>query len=482
MRHVALYCRLSPRPDGKYEGVDAQERWGRDYATSAWPDLPIEVFADTGISASNGDNRPEDERLREWIRAGRVAHVWCVEQSRLERREVEWFTLAAELDAAGIAEVHTNRDGIVRVRDEVAGIKAVLAAGEVRKLKARVNDRLAEIAANGEPPGVRPFGYIHARGADDTRTYAIVPEQAEAIRFAADKVLSGWSLSNIAAELDGRGLRGVHGGRITAGAVRLILTSPSTAGLRVHRGRVVGKGNWPPILDEQTWQRVGAKLAANRTVSRSDGGTYPVGERHRGNPAGRKYVLTGGLALCGVCGAPLVGSNKRMRNGRQHPYLLCAPAKGGRACVGIMLPETEAYVVGEMFAELDKPAFLDAIADDDHEARRDSIVAALAGAETQRNELAELWATPGELTAAEWRTARRALAENEERLRAELVALPSPILDVDIATARESWSAMTLDEQRAFTRLFIAAVTIERAKPGTRVFDPGRVNIAWRTL
>jgi site-specific DNA recombinase len=481
-RHVALYCRLSPRPDGRYEGVDLQEKWGRDYATSAWPDLPIEVFADTGISAANGDDRPEYERLREQIRTGQVAHLWCVEQSRLERREVEWFTLAAELDAAGITEVHTNRDGIVRVRDEVAGIKAVLAAGEVRKLKRRVNDRLAEIAANGEPPGTRPFGYIHNRLVDDTRTYTIVPEQAEAIRFAADKVLSGWSLSNIAAELGGRGLRGAHGGTITARTVRDMVTNPSVAGIRIHSGRAVGDGNWDPILDRTTYERVKTKLAENRVVRRIDGGTYPVGDRHVGNPAGRKYMLTGGLAVCGSCGKPLVGSNKRMKNGRQHPYLLCHPVRGGRGCVGIMLPETEAYVVSEMFAELDKPAFLDAIAADDHQARRDGIVQALGDLEAHRNELAEMWATPGELTAAEWRTARRALAEREQQLRIELASIPTPLAGVDIDQARESWASMTLDEQRELLRIFIAQVTIKRAKPGTRAFDPGRVDITWRTL
>jgi hypothetical protein len=34
------------------------------------------------------------------------------------------FEFAADLDAAGLTQVHTNRDGIVRVGDEVAGIKA----------------------------------------------------------------------------------------------------------------------------------------------------------------------------------------------------------------------------------------------------------------------------------------------------------------------------------------------------------------------
>ena len=36
-RYVALYLRLSPRPDGSYEGVDVQEWWGREYAAKTWP-------------------------------------------------------------------------------------------------------------------------------------------------------------------------------------------------------------------------------------------------------------------------------------------------------------------------------------------------------------------------------------------------------------------------------------------------------------
>ena len=115
--YAALICRLSPRPDGKYEGVEDQEKWGRAYAAEHWPGLPVEVFADRGISAANGDHRPGLERFREWLADGRIAHVWAVEQSRISREtdgRYPWFTLAAELDAAGVHEVHTQRDGIIR--------------------------------------------------------------------------------------------------------------------------------------------------------------------------------------------------------------------------------------------------------------------------------------------------------------------------------------------------------------------------------
>lgn len=478
-KYVALYCRISKAPNGKTEGVKAQEKWGRTYAAGAWPDLPIEVFADNNLSAANGGPRPEFDRFREWLAAGRIAHVWVVEQSRLERREVEWFQLAAELDAAGIAELHTNRDGIVRVRDEVAGIKAVLAAGEIRKLRQRTNDRLAEIAAEGRPHGGRTFGYRRAIDATGAKTLEIVPGEAEALRDAANKVLSGWSLSNVAADLTGRGVRGANGGTITYKTLNRMLTNPTVAGQRVHQGQIVGRAVWEPILDMATWQAVRAKLSKPRAVQTSNGDTYEISAQSYGHSqrSRRSYLLTGGIAVCGRCGAAL-GAQRRRVKGRQLDALYFC--KGG-FCVGIMADGLEAHVRDVLLDELDKPEFLQALAADDHAERREAILASLAAADRQREELAGMWATPGELTAAEWRTARRALAQHEQDLLAELAALPAPITNVDISQVREAWPAMTLDERREIVTMFVDQVVVNAAKPGTRAFDPDRVSIKWRT-
>lgn len=444
----------------------------------------MRVFPDNDLSAAADDVvRPEYERLREAIERGEVAHVWAVEQYRVERREIPWFQFAAVMDDAGISELHTNRDGIVRVRDEVAGIKAVLGAGEVRRMKRRINDKLADQAAQGVPAGSRPFGYRHGTLADGTRTYVQVPAEAAALRQAAEWVLSGWSLSNIASELRGRGLRGAHGGKVTPGSVRSSLLAPTIAGHRVYRGEIVARGNWTPVLDHDTWQACRVRLTQPRRVRRADGkGTYPITEKHNGH-AGRRYLLTGGLAVCGVCGKPLAGAMKSLRNQRQAPYLLCHPTKGGKGCVGTLLEKAETVVVERLFAELDKPEFVSTLAADEHAGRRDEISTALDNIDRQRGELAALWATPGELTAAEWSEARRGLGENEQALPREYATLPPPELDVDVAGARQAWPDMTLDEQRAFLRLFVASVTLHPARPGApRVFDPERLEIVWRTL
>ncbi|MEI8409298.1 MULTISPECIES: recombinase family protein [unclassified Kribbella] len=479
-KYVALYCRISKAPNGKTEGVKAQERWGRDYASSAWPDLPVEVFADNNLSAANGGPRPEFERFREWLAAGRIAHVWAVEQSRLERREVEWFTLAAEFDAAGVSELHTNRDGIVKVRDEVAGIKAVLAAGEVRKLKQRTKDRLAEIAAEGRPHGGRTFGYRSGVDEHNKKTLLIVDSEAAALRDAADKVLSGWSLSNVAADLTRQGIRGVNGGTITYKTLNKMLTNPTVAAQRIHQGRIIGQAVWEPILDMPTWQAVRAKLSKPRAVRMSNGDTYSITEHQYGahsTRSRRRFLLTGGLTVA-PCGGPMSAQRRKVKGRRLDALYFCKTDH----CAGIMADGLENHVRDELLAELDKPAFLAAVTADDDGERRKTILEALDAVERQRNELAELWAAPGELTAAEWRTARRALAEREQELQAELVAIPAPLVGIDISQVREAWPNMTLDEKREMVEMFIERVTVRPAKPGTRSFDPERVVITWRTV
>ena len=466
---------------GRAEGVTAQEKWGRAYAAQTWPGVPVRVFADNDVSAASDDVvRPKFELLKAAIERGEVVQVWAVEQYRVERREVAWFEFAALMDDAGIPDLHTNRDGVVRVRDEVAGIKAVLGAGEVRRMKRRLNDTLAEKAALGQPQGGSTFGYRHAKNSDGVKTYVVVPEQAEAIRQAAEWVLTGWSLAHIAAELGKRGLRGARGGAVGINLVKSMVTCASVAGYRVHQGEIVGRGNWEPILDEQTWQACRLRLSQSRRVVRADGGTRFVPETHTGYTA-RRYLLTGGLVVCGVCGHRLVGGQKTMGD-KKVPYLLCHSNSGGRYCVGILADNTEEFVVGKLFDELDKPEFLNAIAADAHGPHRDRIVAGLDALERRRRELATMWATPGELTNAEWREARGALAENERRLRAELDEIPPPVMDVDIAGAREAWPDMTLDEKREFVRLFIERVTVVRGVRGRSRFDSDRITITWRSV
>jgi DNA invertase Pin-like site-specific DNA recombinase len=482
-KYVALYCRLSPRPDGKYEGVDSQEKWGRQYAATVWPGMPVEVFADKGLSAASEDtHRPQFERLREWVAAGRIAHVWTVEQTRIERKEIQWFVLAAELDTAGIHELHTKRDGIVRVRDAVAGIKAVLAADEVRRLKKRVNDRLDEIAAEGRPAAGVHFAHRRAVDQDGNKILVLDEDDAAVVREVAGRVLDGWGLITIANDLTARGVRGKNGGRLSPRGIKGMVTSPSVAGHRVHRGRIVRRGCFPAVLDESTWQAVCARLSQPRRVRRTDGQPdIEINEKFFGKSGARKYLMTGGYVICAVCRAPLTGSTRKMGNS-DVPYLECHRQLGGRGCVGIKMEPVDKYVLNELWAELDKPEFLEQLNIDGYAARRDEIGVKLTALQARRRQLAERWGA-GDMLDVEWQAARQSITTTENVLNDELAAMPPPAIGMDIGTAQQAWPDMTLEEQREFLGLFISHVTIAKGWRGKKSDDgvnTARIDIEWK--
>jgi hypothetical protein len=168
------------------------------------------------------------------------------------------------------------------------------------------------------------------------------------------------------------------------------------------------------------------------------------------------------------------------------PYLLCHPkTKGpkgkGQGCLGVMLPEVEEYVLAELWARLDSPEFLEALADDDdHEEERARLVTLLEGIDGQRRELAAMWGRR-DLTTAEWQAAKAELDEQERRANADLAVIPASSSTLaDISGAEEDWQDLTLDEQRAFIRRYVAKVTISRAtrfgRPG---LDTDRVHIEY---
>ena len=117
------------------------------------------------------------------------------------------------------------------------------------------------------------------------------------LRRAAAAILKG---STLRAEARRLGL--------TKTGLRRALTAPRTAGLRQHREETYA-ATWKPILDEQAWLALRALL---------DGNAGP-------GTTSRRYLLTGGLAVCGLCGANLVARPKA--DGRR--CYVCATDQGG---------------------------------------------------------------------------------------------------------------------------------------------------------
>ena len=130
--------------------------------------------------------------------------------------------------------------------------------------------------------GLRKFGY-------DRDGQPLEPE-ASALRQAADDVLVGRSLRGIAMDWNNHGFTTTRGNAFTSLQLRRTLINPLYAALVTYQDKVVGPGEWEPILDEDTHRGLVAYL--------SDPTRRPVVSFER------RHMLSG-VAICGICGTPL---------------------------------------------------------------------------------------------------------------------------------------------------------------------------------
>jgi hypothetical protein len=284
-----------------------------------------------------------------------------------------------------------------------------------------------------------------------------VKTEAAVAREAAKRLLAGEPLQVIARDFNARRLYTATRREWTAQTLRQVMMAPRLAGLRVHRGEVVGKGDWPPILTEQQHARLLAMFGARRRPGRP-----PVS-------------LLGGLVVCGGCGSKMWQSASRSdyrRYGCQ-----AAPGRGGCGGVSIRGDHTEDIVVEVVLARLDTPQ-LAAEVGAVHDASIEEQIGALEGRMT---ELADVYGA-GRITITEWMRARDPLEEQLARARRTRDEASGLLILADFReprVLRQAWPKLSTDERRTILAAVINRVVIAPAEKRAR-FDPDRISIEWR--
>lgn len=173
----------------------------------------------------------------------------------------------------------------------VASILGSVATAEVEHAAERKRRAFQQMAESGRPKWRKAFGYLDAGGDRRELDPATAPLVAQAYR----DILAGASLNDICRTWTEAGATTINGKPWKAPQLSLFLRNPRNAGLRayqakrgkVDRDSIVGKGSWPPLVDEQTYWAAMALMDAP--------------ERQPGPKTARKYLLTGMLG-CGKCG------------------------------------------------------------------------------------------------------------------------------------------------------------------------------------
>ncbi len=458
-----VYLRISEDKTGEELGVTRQRE---DCLTLArhrgWTVTREHPENDT--SAAGGKARPRFDQLLAAVELGEVDAIiaWSLDRLTRNRRDTVRLIEACEPHRVVIALVRgSDLDMSTPAGRLTADILAGVARHEIEQKADRQRRASQQSAEGGKPPsGPVPFGFL-----PDRTTHH--PEQAAAIKAAYKALLAGESLASIACRWNEAGLTS---GRIRTGVidtgepskwraetVRAVLLKPRNAALRSYRGEVVGEAQWKPIVPVETFQAAVALL--------TDPG------RRQAAPSTRGHLLSG-IALCGVCGAPVNAGTRRP----EYFAYRCRTA-GHVARRG---DHVDDYVRAVVVARLSRSDAVDLLRDDTRPDVGELRIRSLA-LRSRLDSLATGFAD-GELTASQLRT-------GTERIRAQITEVDAALaaagqVDVlgDLAGVPDVavvWDGLALDRQRA---VIDALMTIGLHPPGqgARVFDPSSVRIEWR--
>jgi hypothetical protein len=356
------------------------------------------------------------------------------------------------LDGRPIALVQDSIDTSTAMGEGVAAMLASVARTESENIGKRVRRKRDEQAEKGLPGGGRrPFGY-------EADGMTIRESEAQAFRHAIRDALAGKSLSAVCREWNAAGLRGPQSGKPwNTTTLRWVLTNPRHAGLRVHRGEIVGAAAWPALIDRATHEAVVALLGRNRD-------TQP-----------RRRSLLTRLVRCGTCGTQMDrrGPTFRCRRSSQHP----------EAC-GHMTAAASALeaLVEEMIVDLlDSPKLAAAMANRNDEDDNDA-AHTLAVAEAKLAELDTMLGA-GELNRASYLRARKEPERKLEDARRRLAHTNGRHALEPFRAGehpRDLYAALDVDERRAVISALLDRIIIHPARNRAPSFDPGRVEPIWK--
>jgi site-specific DNA recombinase len=495
---TVIYARLSKTEKKKQtvESIEAQiadcMTWAND--DSRHPSVVYEVVAvfQDNITASrfSTKDRPDFVRMMQLIRAGKVDAVLVTEQSRLDRQTwnvIDLIKLALETPFREIVKVRRNEitdpsteTGVIRTVDQ-----ALRDREESTQISERVRAKKLRQAVAGEfPGGRRPFGW-EADGVTP------IEREQELIRWAADQILAGASLSSLTRSLNkrlqnGDGLPTAFGGQWQRSTLQFIFRNKRIIGIRVHHG-VEHKAQWNAVIPREQWDRIQLRLDANQS------------RRNSQIKGGRTYLLTGYL-VCGTCDNYMTGSGHTRRGKLERRYY-CRPEYSPgipRGCgkVSRLADPIEALVTRAVLFRLDSEGFAQTFANATQDTEMQT---ALAEHQETKTQLAKVVA---DYYREKDKYVQDALAQFRGELQARLAQIAQRMERIESSRiltgvpfgekVTELWNDADQGVQRNLIGLLLHKIVIQ---PSGRVgltrwtddvtghswlFDPSKVELHWK--
>ncbi|MFT4230001.1 MAG: recombinase family protein [Microbacterium sp.] len=355
---AAIYTRISKDKEGRAVGVKRQEALCRELADKLGFNV-VAVFSDNDISASRRSRKPRPgyKALLKGAWDGQYSKVLSYSSSRLTRRPREfedWIDLFDErrlvVHAVNVSAGHYDLSTAQGRGD--ARRRAASDAEESDEISERVKAASDDCARRGDwHGGIAPYGYrrevIECTYVDedtdqerighksvlviDDAEAAVVREAIERLTIRREplySIVKDWNTGPKRTTRKGKHWRHAN---LRALMMNRALIGENKAGVEA----------WQPITDPETFdllQRI-LKDPARKIV-------------HSPGVKGGKYVLGGGLAVCGRCGGALTSSARNQPNGSKLVKLKCSWLNNGKDPVNHPAVEKTIVVKGQTVTQL----------------------------------------------------------------------------------------------------------------------------------
>ena len=314
---VAAYCRVSTDSEEQLSSYENQLAYYTEKIMKEPGWTIAGVFADEGITGTSTCKRKEFLRMIRQCRQGKIDMILAKSVSRFARNTVDTLNFTRELRGLGIPVIfeEQNINSIYPESEFLITLHGAFAQAESESTSSRVRWGKRQSMKSGR--AIMQYKWLlgYEKGPDGKP--AIVPEQAEIVRFIYDRYLAGDTLQGIKETLEAqRHLTAAGNTTWTTVNIRSILTNEKYCGdvlLQktfiqdcISKKVIPNTGQLPKyliqnhhegIISRETFDAVQLEMARRRTQSGRTKKSAPTG---RGKYSG-KYVLSN-LLFCGECG------------------------------------------------------------------------------------------------------------------------------------------------------------------------------------
>jgi DNA invertase Pin-like site-specific DNA recombinase len=206
-KRVAAYARVSVERDRTMHSLSAQVSYYSKLIQSRGEWEYVGVYADFAETGTTG-NRTEFQRLLDDCNSGKIDIILVKSISRFARNTVDLLETVRRLKEQGI-EVRSEKENISSMSGDgelMLTILASFAQEESFSMSENIKWRFRRGFQNGKQKRTQVYGYRW-----DGQNFVPEPDEAEIVRFIFSEYLAERSPRTIAATLNEKGVKSMHG-------------------------------------------------------------------------------------------------------------------------------------------------------------------------------------------------------------------------------------------------------------------------------